>query len=84
MERFRSFMPRIIQLFSLTFATMLLSTHQVYAEEMAGGKMLCPMCGAMGWGGMILGGLLMVSVIAALGALTIYLIRRSRSAHPGH
>ncbi|MDZ4660546.1 MAG: hypothetical protein SGJ18_02885 [Pseudomonadota bacterium] len=46
--------------------------------------MSCPMCGVMGWGGMILGGLLIVSVIAAFGALAIYLIRRSRTTHPGN
>lgn len=38
----------------------------------------CPMCGAMGWPGMILGALLILAVIAALIALTIFLIRRSR------
>ncbi len=36
------------------------------------------MCGGMGWGGMILGGALMISVIVAVISLTVFLIRRSR------
>jgi len=36
---------------------------------------MCPMCGPAG---MILGGLLTIALIAALIALTIFLIRRSR------
>lgn len=49
------------------------------AADMMGGYMSCPMCGTMGWGGMIFGGLLMLAVIGALVSLVIYLLRRSRT-----
>lgn len=51
------------------------------AQDMMSGS--CPMCGAMGWGGVILGGVLLLALIAALVALTIFLIRRSRPPHSG-
>ena len=47
-----------------------------HAENMMAGS--CPMCGAMGWGGMILGAALAAAIIATLIALTVFLIRRSR------
>lgn len=52
-----------------------------YAEGMMSGS--CPMCGAIGWGAMILGGVLALAAIAALIALTIFLVRRSRMPHSG-
>ncbi len=52
-----------------------------HAEGMMSGS--CPMCSAMGWGGMILGGVLALAAIAALIALTVFLIRRSRPPHSG-
>jgi len=52
-----------------------------YAEGMMSGS--CPMCGAMGWGAMILGGVLALAAIAALIALAIFLVRRSRPPHSG-
>ena len=77
-------MPRPVQFLSLVFGALLLATFSARAQETMGGGMSCPMCGAMGWGGMILGGVLIVSVIAALIALTLFLVRKSRSPHPGH
>ncbi len=56
-------------------------TSPAYADGMMSGS--CPMCSAMGWGGMILGGVLAIAAIAALIALTVFLIRRSRPPHSG-
>lgn len=75
---------RLIQFFSLVAGTLFLTTTKTHAQGMMEGNMSCPMCGAMGWGGVILGGLLSISVIAALVALTLFLIRRSRSERPSH
>lgn len=41
------------------------------------------MCGAMGWGAMILGGALTLTAIAAFIVLTIFLICRSCPPHSG-
>lgn len=46
---------------------------------MVNGEGGCLMCSAIGWGGMILGALLIVSALSALLALTVYLLRRSRT-----
>ncbi len=75
---------RRIQFFRMFSGMIFLIASTAYGQEMMGSKMSCPMCGAMGWGGMILGGLLIISVIAALVALTLFLIRRSRSERPSH
>lgn len=75
---------RRIQFFRMFSGMIFLIASTAYAQEMMGSKTSCPMCGAMGWGGMILGGLLTISVIAALVALTLFLIRRSRSERPSH
>lgn len=55
--------------------------NSAYAQDMMSDS--CPMCGAMGWGGMILGGILILAIIGALIALTVFLIRRSHSPHSG-
>lgn len=68
--------PNCILMIALAMFISLPSS--VFAQGMMGGNASCPMCGAMGWGGMILGGVLILAVIAALVALTIFLIRRSR------
>lgn len=39
----------------------------------------CPMCGAMGWTELIIGGLVAIAIIAALISLSVFLIRRSRT-----
>lgn len=78
MELFRLFTNRLIPLVSFVIGTLFM-TNEAHAQGMMGGNMSCPMCGAMGWGGMILMGLLIVSVIAALVALSYFLIRRSRA-----
>lgn len=83
MDIFRSLLPRLLRLSGLAACVILFVPQALYAEEMMGGKMSCPMCGVMGWGGMILGGVLILAIIAALVALTLYLIRRSRQPHPG-
>jgi len=77
-------MPHFFRLSSLAICFMLLFPQGAHAQEMMGGKMSCPMCGAMGWGGMILGGVLILSVIAIFVALALFLVRRSRSPHPDH
>jgi len=61
----------VISLTSLIFLPQLTE-----AQEMMGQS--CPMCETMGRTGMILGVLLALAFIAALVALTIFLIRRSR------
>jgi hypothetical protein len=75
MENIRRAAGLFFVFFSLFFASML------FGQGMEGMSGSCPMCGGMGWGGMILGGLLVIALIAALVALTIFLIRRSRSPH---
>lgn len=60
---------------------LLLSPVNALAQSMMSDS--CPMCGAMGWGGMILGGLLVLALISTLVALSIYLIRRSRPPQSG-
>lgn len=79
MGRHWLFMFRPVQFLSLVFGAILLTAFSVRAHEAMGGGMLSPMCGAMGWGGMILGGILIISIIAVLIALTLYLVRKSRS-----
>lgn len=60
---------------ALYIAGLTLLSLAAHAQGMMDG--FCPMCG-MGWGGMVLSGLLVLSLIAALIALTIYFIRRSK------
>jgi len=67
----------------VAFFLIFSNTSLVFAQESSGmmGNMhgsSCLMCGAMGWGGMVLGAVLLLSASAALIALAIYLIRRSR------
>lgn len=71
MENIRQAVWLCLVSFSLVFPSMLLG------QGMEG----CSMCGVMGWAGMVLGGLLAIALIAALVALAIFLIRRSRSSH---
>ena len=64
---------------------MVLFPSLLFANE--GGGMMkgmqgggsCPMCGAMGGGGLVLGGILLIAVIGALASLSVFLIRRSRT-----
>lgn len=67
---------------SLAFSTVFLLSSAVFAQGMMKDGMSCPMCGAMGWGGMILGAVLMIAVIAVLFSLALYLFRRSRTGPP--
>ncbi len=69
---------RNLSFYSMILTPLFMSLRGM-AEEMMGGKMSCHMCGAMGWGGMILGGVLILATIGVLVSLTIYLIRRSRT-----
>ena len=62
----------------------MLATFSINAQEVMGGGMSFPICGAMGWGGMVLSGVLIISFIAALVALAVFLIRKSRSPQAGH
>lgn len=78
-----SSMPRLLRVWIFLVGVMSW-VNIAQAAEMADGKMSCPMCGAMGWGRMILGAILILSLIAALVALTIFLIRRSRSSLRTH
>jgi hypothetical protein len=68
---------RNLTLFNLMFVPLFLSNNAA-AQEMMRGKMSCPMCGTMGWGGMVFGGVLMIAMMTAFVALVVYLIRRSR------
>lgn len=62
----------------LTLMIMVISSS-AFAQGMGS----CAMCGSMGWIGMILGGILVLALIAALVALTIFLFRKSqRGSHP--
>lgn len=65
----------------LAVVLFLLPASILLGQEMGNMSGSCPMCGAMGWGGMILGGLLAIALIAVLVALAIFLIRRSRPFH---
>lgn len=69
-----------VSAFIFTFS-FLFSPVNALAQGMMSGS--CPMCGAMGWGSLILGGILVLAIISALVALTIYLVRRSRPPHSG-
>ena len=69
---------RDLTILSMTLMALLIPLN-AYSQEMMGGNMSCPLCGFMGWGGMILGGGLMLAFIAALVSLTVYLLRRSRN-----
>ena len=71
-------LPQWTCLFLATLVVFLLPISNLYAQGMMGGSQSCPMCGSMGWGGMILGALLILSIIAVLVALSIYLFRKSR------
>lgn len=68
------------QTIRIAVATISMLLFALPGSAQMGGMMSgdCAMCGAMGWGGMILGVLLILAIIAALGALTLYLVRRSR------
>lgn len=81
MERISSKVPHFARLLTIFASALVLLIDIASAQNMMGGQMSCPMCGAMGWGGMILGGLMMIAIITALFSLAVYLIRRSRSAH---
>ena len=75
-----------IKLFIRHFFTILalisLNASTVLAQGMMGDTFAsCPMCNNMGWGGMTLGVLKMISIIIGFIALVIFLIRRSRSLH---
>lgn len=69
---------RAFTILSLVF-TLIVISNRALAQGMGS----CPMCGPMGWTGMILGGVLVLALIAALIALTVFLVRRSRQgSHP--
>lgn len=63
----------------LSLTVFLLSVPLAVAEESSMQHGSCPMCGAMGWGGMALGAVLLLSVSAALVALAVFLVRKSRT-----
>lgn len=81
MERIFSKMPHPALLLPLSLSLLIFLTDKAQAQERMSGRMSCPMCGGMGWGGMIIGVLMMIAVLAVLIALVVFLIRRSRSAH---
>lgn len=54
------------------------------AQNMMSSGMSCSMCSTMGWGAMILGGLLVISLIAVCVALTIFLVNRIKSGPSSH
>ncbi len=57
----------------------LLISKNAFAQGMMGGTFAsCSMCNSMGWGGMALGMLMMISMFAAFIALVVFLVRRSR------
>jgi uncharacterized protein (UPF0212 family) len=60
---------------SLILLVLLLSYNLAFAQEGEGG---CPMCGAMGMGGMILFAVVVLALISVLISLSVFLIRRSR------
>jgi len=68
----------------ITFFFMILNASLVFAQKseiemMKGmGGQGCLMCGAIGWGGMVLGTVLLLSISVALIILPIFLIRRRR------
>lgn len=58
--------------------TFIILSHSLLAQEMGS----CAMCGSMGWAGMVLGGILILVLIAALIALSIFLfLRRQPRSH---
>lgn len=64
------------------FSLLLLTAKNAFAQGWMGGTFnSCPMCNNMGWGGMTLGLLMMVAVVAAFIALAVFLVRRGRSSH---
>lgn len=68
-----------LMVFFLVFLNAVLTFAQDGQGEMKGMQGgSCPMCGAMGWGGMVLGGLLFLAVIGVLVSLSVFLVRRSR------
>jgi hypothetical protein len=64
-----------LYLLSLSFPA---SAQMGDMEQTGGMQGMCPMCGGGGIVLMVLGGLLLLAAIAALIALTLFLIRRSR------
>ncbi len=79
-------MKHLQQFFGFITFLFLSGSHSVHAEDGMGMmNSMCPMCGSMGPWGMALGIVFILAVIAALIALTVFLVRRSRdpqrSAH---
>ena len=73
-------MPPSVRMIFLLLGTIVLWATEMQAQEKSMREgMSCPMCGAMGWGGMILGGFLMISVIVAFVSLSVFLVRRNRA-----
>ncbi len=67
----------LIRFFTFLSGFISLLSNQAFAQNsmMAG---TCPMCGnGMGWVGMAFGSLMMISVVVALVALSVYLFRRA-------
>ena len=82
-------MRSVVVCFSIFTVAILVSATTALAQQvpgkgmcpgMQGGGMTCPMMkGPMGFGMMLLGAALLAAAIAALVALTVFLVRRSRS-----
>lgn len=48
----------------------------VHAQGMMSG--MCPMCGAMGWGSMLLSALIGIALLALIVAGIVYLVKKTR------
>ena len=74
-------MPHRASMIATVLLTLLVPIVAVAQQGMPmakDGMMMCPMCGAGGIVLMVLGGLLVLAATAALVALTLFLLRRSR------
>ena len=70
-------MPQSSRIIFLWLGTIFMWATEMQGQEksMREGMSSCPLCGAMGWGGMVLGGFLMISLIVAFIALAVFLLR---------
>ena len=66
----------------LSSMLFLISGNSYAQSSMMGDKLSCPMCGGMGWVGMTFGVLMMISIVVALIALSLYLFRRAGPRSP--
>ena len=78
-------MPASLSRVALLVVLLLVPMVALAQQGMPMGKdrmMMCPMCGAGGIVLMVLGGLLVLAATAALVALTLFLLRKSRPRSP--